>query len=78
MTTFFEVQKDYADLIHLAWHWLKPNGTILFSTNYRSFQLDPLLLPTCQIQSITEKTQPIDFRSLKIRQGWLLHRHPSN
>ncbi len=74
MDAFFDIQRDYSELIHQAWRWLAPGGSLLFSTNCRSFRLDPTTLPPCDIQDITERTHAMDFRSHKIRQGWLLHR----
>lgn len=62
----FEVEKDQVILIKHCLRLLAPAGTLYFSNNKRKFKLDPAILQMANIQDITEKTIPLDFRDQKI------------
>lgn len=69
--TVFDIQKDHAELIQKAATLLKPNGDLLFSTNYRKFKIDQKALTGLHLEDITPSTIPLDFkRSPKIHQCW--------
>lgn len=67
----FNIQDDHVDLIHHVMHVLKPEGTLIFSNNFRRFKLDTHNLKNYHIENITEKTIPLDFkRNKKIHHCW--------
>ena len=73
----FDVQRDHAELIGLAARRLSPDGTIVFSCNFRRFQLDRAALSPLSVQDITAETIPPDYiRNNRIHQCFLI-RHPS-
>ena len=68
-----DIQKDHVDLITLAMHSLTPDGTLIFSNNYRRFKLDTDELAQFNIEEISAKTIDPDFeRNNKIHQCWLV------
>ena len=69
----FDVQRDHLRLLTLAAKHLKRSGEIIFSNNYRRFQLDPALHDLFDIKEISLDTLPQDFsRNKKIHRTWLL------
>ena len=49
-------------------HWLEPDGVLLFSNNFRRFELDAASLPELKIENITPRTIPEDFaRNPRVR-----------
>jgi len=75
MKTSFSVDDDYGRLIRSCLDLLSPTGILIFSTNSRSFKLDPAELPdTIKIKNVSQKTVPPDFRNRKIHQCWVLER----
>ena len=65
----FSMQGDHVELINLALSRLAPNGVLLFSTNYRQFQLREKDLAAREVREITEQTHPKDFREI-IHRCW--------
>lgn len=72
MDQLFDIQVDYISLITKALKLLSKEGVIFFSTNSRRFVFDESLFPSCNIQDISAKTLPIDFRDPKIHRCWRL------
>lgn len=70
MDQMFDIQKDYAFLIHKALALLSRDGTLFFSTNSRDFNFDESLFDGCAIADISKKTIPIDFHNQKIHFCW--------
>jgi 23S rRNA G2069 N7-methylase RlmK/C1962 C5-methylase RlmI len=71
----FEVERDQLRLLSLCHGNLKKEGVIYFSNNFRKFELDEKKLELLfQIEEITNKTIPLDFRNKKIHQCWKLHK----
>lgn len=69
----FDVQRDHVRMLTLAAEHLKPSGEIIFSNNYRRFQLDPALYDLFDVKEISMETLPQDFsRNKKIHRTWLL------
>lgn len=67
----FDIQRDHVQLLRLALARLSETGKIIFSTNFRKFQLDDSLSKLCSIENITAKTIPMDFsRNAKIHSCW--------
>jgi 23S rRNA (guanine2445-N2)-methyltransferase / 23S rRNA (guanine2069-N7)-methyltransferase len=57
----FDVQRDHVALIRSTLVRLAPGGLLLFSTNFRRFQLDQAALSDLAISDITRATIPRDF-----------------
>ena len=69
----FDVQRDHRILLMLAKGCLAEGGTIIFSTNYRKFQLDESLSQLFEIKDITQESIPFDFeRNNKIHRCFFL------
>ncbi|RAP31449.1 oxidoreductase [Candidatus Marinamargulisbacteria bacterium SCGC AG-343-D04] len=74
MKTTFSIDKDYPDLLKSCIKLLSPSGTLIFSTNSRNFSLDAAKLPPkVQLDSLTHKTVPEDFKSQKSHQCWMIN-----
>jgi 23S rRNA (cytosine1962-C5)-methyltransferase len=58
---FFDVQQHHYKLIMQTMKWLRPKGSLFFSTNYTKFQLDERLLEYFHTKDITQATTPFDF-----------------
>ena len=74
MDYVFDIKKDHSRLIRKALPLLKREGTILFSTNARKFQMDPALSGEAEIREITEETIPADFQQHRPHQCWVVKR----
>jgi 23S rRNA (guanine2445-N2)-methyltransferase / 23S rRNA (guanine2069-N7)-methyltransferase len=71
MEQSFDVQKDHTLLIHAAMNRLSDDGVLIFSNNFRKFKMNPSILDDYQVQDITAKTIPEDFRrNPKIHHCW--------
>ena len=65
-----DIQRDHSDYIHACARQLNSDGTLYFSTNNRRFKLDPELENFFNIEKISPKTIPEDFRDKKVHQAW--------
>ncbi|MDC7225231.1 MAG: class I SAM-dependent methyltransferase [Spirochaetales bacterium] len=72
MTGHFDIQKNHADLITDCAQLLSRKGTILFSTNYRKFNMDKKGLKNLIIRDISKETIPVDFQGSKIHRCWTI------
>ncbi len=61
--TSFKIQDDHEELLRLAMQRLSRNGLLIFSTNFRKFQLADSLTSEFEVHEITDKTIPNDFRN---------------
>ncbi len=69
----FDIQRDHLSLLTKAAEHLNKTGEILFSNNYRRFEIDPALSELFEIREITQNTIPSDYyRNTKIHRTWLL------
>ncbi len=67
----FDIQRDHRELLDLAMARLDDKGMLLFSTNFRKFQLDPELSAKYLVSDITRSSIPFDYsRNLKIHMCW--------
>lgn len=67
----FDIQRDHLELLNLAMARLEENGVLIFSTNFRKFQLDPVLIEKYLVTNITRESIPFDFsRNQKIHMCW--------
>lgn len=72
MQGVLDVQRDHPRLINACLQLLMPGGELFFSTNLRSFKLEPSELKSDRIQDISVRTVPEDFRNKKIHYCWLV------
>jgi len=71
----WDVQRDHVDLIRETLALLAPGGTLVFSSNLRSFRLDEKALSDLDVQDVSRNTLPRDFaRSPRIHQCFLIRR----
>lgn len=64
----FDVGRDQVELIKDTMKLLTKDGTLYFSTNQRSFKLDPEISELFKVSDISKLTIPPDFRNEKIHQ----------
>ncbi len=73
----FDIQSDHVELIQLAFDRLASHGTLIFSTNMRSFTLE-FESDQAKIKDITKQSIPADFtraiRSRKIHRCWMIEK----
>jgi 23S rRNA (cytosine1962-C5)-methyltransferase len=70
MRGVLDVQRDHAVLIGAARALLEPGGELYFSTNLRTFQLDPALATDPLCAEITQQTLPVDFRDRRVHHAY--------
>lgn len=75
MLDTLDVQRDHVRLISQAMKLLSPSGTLVFSNNLRSFELDAKLPVLYQVADVSQQSVPEDFRNKKIHNCYLM-RHP--
>lgn len=64
--SIFDVQRDHRGLIELAALRLNKGGYIYFSNNFRKFRLDESISKKFNVQDLSLKSIPKDFRDTKI------------
>jgi len=62
MNDTLDVQRDHKQLVHRAMRLLAPEGTLIFSTNARRFELDPDIEQSFRVEDVTAWSIPEDFR----------------
>jgi len=73
MEQVFDVQKDHQQLIEMAMKLLAEGGEIIFSNNFRRFKLSEQLQQQFDVQDISSKTIPEDFkRNQKIHHCFII------
>lgn len=72
MDDVLDVQRDHVELINDCLRLLRPGGSLYFSTNLTSFQLDAARIAAASIKDITKATTPFDFAGKLKRQCFLL------
>jgi len=70
MNESFEVERDQLKLILNTLKFLKPDGTLYFSTNKRKFKIDPAIESEYFVKNTSEKTIPQDCHDQKIHQSY--------
>jgi len=61
MRATLDVQRDHVGLIEHSARLLAPGGTLIFSTNLRTFRLDQGALPRLVFEDLSRATLPRDF-----------------
>ena len=72
MRDVLDVQRDHPRLIAGCMRLLSPQGTLLFSTNRRQFELDPAVSGAWACEDIHQWSVPEDFRSRTMHRCWRL------
>jgi 23S rRNA G2069 N7-methylase RlmK/C1962 C5-methylase RlmI len=62
MQGVLDVQRDHARLVSQCYDLLADGGELFFSTNLRSFAIDPQLEQRLALHEITRQSVPEDFR----------------
>ena len=70
MSGEFDIQRDHVDLIRQAATRLTEDGLLLFTTNLRSFRLDPAGLTGLRVAEITKQMLPPDFSNRPRVKAW--------
>jgi 23S rRNA (cytosine1962-C5)-methyltransferase len=69
----FAIDRDHALLLGWIARFVAPGGEVFFSTNSRSFELDPAAVPAgFGCHEISHRSVPEDFRNRKIHRCWRL------
>ncbi len=67
----FDVQEDHRRLLELAMNRLAKDGLLIFSTNFKRFQLDSSIEKYYACTDISKASIPFDFaRNIKIHKCW--------
>ncbi len=72
MSGVLDIQRDHVVLINSALRVLSPEGTLIFSTNYRGFKLNEAEIKSENIKNISAQSVPDDFRNKKIHQCYVI------
>jgi 23S rRNA (cytosine1962-C5)-methyltransferase len=70
MAGVLDVQRDHPRLVAAARALLEPGGELYFSTNLRTFRLDPSLASDAGCSEITRQTLPEDFRDRRVHHAY--------
>lgn len=70
MQGVLDVQRDHVWLVAQCMTLLAPGGTLYFSNNLRSFELDEYLTEIHRVEEISHLTVPEDYRNKKIHRCW--------
>jgi 23S rRNA (cytosine1962-C5)-methyltransferase len=62
MQGVLDVQRDHARMVQQCHDLLRAGGELFFSTNLRSFEINPQLVERLGLQEITHQSVPEDFR----------------
>jgi 23S rRNA (guanine2445-N2)-methyltransferase / 23S rRNA (guanine2069-N7)-methyltransferase len=78
MESILDIQRDHPALIRQAMAKLNPEGTLVFSNNFRKFKLDELISRQFNCENITAQTLDNDFeRNPRIHNVWLITKRSS-
>jgi 23S rRNA (cytosine1962-C5)-methyltransferase len=70
MQGILDIQRDHPALIGQCLSLLSEGGELFFSTNLRSFQMDPELLDLPRCIELSPRSIPLDFRDRKAHRLW--------
>jgi 23S rRNA (cytosine1962-C5)-methyltransferase len=74
MKTDFDVQRDHVFLLKKLLKASTEHGKVLFSNNYRGFQLDRDSIPALTVKDISKQTTPFDFQGKLQRACFLIEK----
>ncbi len=72
MTGILDTQRDHVSIINQCLRTLKPNGRLVFSTNFTKFKIDLEGIHSESIKDITRMTTPFDFEGKLERWCYLI------
>ena len=72
MRETFDVQRDHVDLLRRTTALLSRDGELLFSNNRKGFRLDAQVCDLADVEEITARTVPQDFRRHAPHRCWRL------
>jgi 23S rRNA (cytosine1962-C5)-methyltransferase len=72
MAGVLDIQRDHRELVASVRGLLAPGGELYFSTNLRTFRLDPALAADAGCKDISARTLPEDFRDRRVHHAYLL------
>ncbi|MDQ2078356.1 bifunctional 23S rRNA (guanine(2069)-N(7))-methyltransferase RlmK/23S rRNA (guanine(2445)-N(2))-methyltransferase RlmL [Marinimicrobium sp. ABcell2] len=73
MPDVLDIQRDHVSLIHKSMKAVAQGGSLIFSTNLRTFKMDQASLQDYELQDISAQTLDPDFkRNPKIHQCWMI------
>jgi 23S rRNA (cytosine1962-C5)-methyltransferase len=72
MIGILDTQRDHVSIINQCLHALKPNGRLVFSTNFTKFKIDSESIQSESIKDITRMTTPFDFEGKLERWCYLI------
>ena len=72
MAGALDIQRDHAALVGSVRGLLAPGGELYFSTNLRTFRLDPALARDPACEDISVRTLPDDFRDRRVHHAFRL------
>jgi len=73
----WDIQRDHVGVLLKVAQLLKPDGLLLFSTNFRKFKLDVEALEGLTVEELSGKTIPKDFeRNPRIHYCWAIRKLP--
>jgi 23S rRNA G2069 N7-methylase RlmK/C1962 C5-methylase RlmI len=76
MVGVLDVQRDHAWMIHKVMDLLTEDGLLIFSTNYRRFELDEKVVQHNHVVDISDETLDKDFsRNKKIHRCWEIRKY---
>jgi 23S rRNA (cytosine1962-C5)-methyltransferase len=70
MTGALDIQRNHAALVASVRGLLAPDGELYFSTNLRTFRLDPALACDPACMDISAQTLPEDFRDRRVHHAY--------
>ncbi len=65
MKGVLDIQRDHVQLVEAAMKRLEPGGKLLFSNNFKRFELDPSVAKQFAVQDLTQASIPPDFKNSK-------------
>jgi 23S rRNA (guanine2445-N2)-methyltransferase / 23S rRNA (guanine2069-N7)-methyltransferase len=75
MEGVLDVQRDHVGMIRRSVELLRPDGRLVFSTNYTRFKLDAAALSDLDIEDVSKRTIPKDFeRNSHIHRCFVIRR----
>ena len=70
----FDVGRDQTPLLRTIRSVLSPDGQVVFSTNFKKFKLDEATFTGYEVEEISDRTVPQDFRDRRIHRCWWARR----
>lgn len=74
MDDLLDIQRDHVSIINQCLNALDKNGILIFSTNYRNFQLDLEKITSTSVKDITNQTTPFDFEGKLMRKCYWIEK----